>query len=86
MTIAYGKSFKKQYGKLPSKLQLKFDERVKLFAVNSYDPILNNHALTGKYFGYNSINITGDLRALYYKEAETIVIFGFIGTHSQLYR
>jgi mRNA-degrading endonuclease YafQ of YafQ-DinJ toxin-antitoxin module len=41
--------------------------------------------LTGEYAGLYSINITGDIRALYEKIDESYVIFGFIGTHSQLY-
>lgn len=30
------------------------------------------------------MNVTGDVRALYREEGNTIVIFAFIGTHSQL--
>jgi mRNA-degrading endonuclease YafQ of YafQ-DinJ toxin-antitoxin module len=41
--------------------------------------------LTGEYAGLYSINITGDIRALYEKIDDTYAIFGFIGTHSQLY-
>lgn len=41
--------------------------------------------LTGEYAGLYSINITGDIRALYKKVGDTYAIFGFIGTHSQLY-
>ena len=46
---------------------------------------LHLHMLTGEYAGLYSINITGDIRALYEKIDDTYVIFGFIGTHSQLY-
>lgn len=41
--------------------------------------------LTGEYAGLYSLNITGDIRALYEKIDDAYVIFGFIGTHSQLY-
>lgn len=85
MKISFSKTFKKQYQKLPTKLQQKFDDRIKLFEVSASDPLLKNHGLTGKYTGYYSINITGDLRALYYLSGNDLVIFGFIGTHSQLY-
>ena len=85
MTIRFTATFAKQHKKLSQKLQAKFDERIFMFQTNPYDPLLRNHALNGKYVGYHSINITGDLRALYYKEGNEIIIFGFIGTHSQLY-
>ena len=51
---------------------------------DEFDPILNNHALKGKYLGYRSINITGDLRVLYKKEGN-MMIFTVIDTHSNLY-
>ena len=85
MTIRFTASCAKQHKKLSQKIQNKFDQRIFMFKTNPYDPILRNHALSGKYVGYHSINITGDLRALYYKEGNEIIIFGFIGTHSQLY-
>jgi addiction module RelE/StbE family toxin len=85
MTIRRTAKFKKQYKKLPSKIQQQFDERLRLFIVSPTDPRLNVHALKGKYDGYWSMNVSGDLRALYRRAGDTIIIFGFIGTHSQLY-
>lgn len=85
MTIQYSKSFEKQFKKLNPKLKNKFYLRQRLFVINQNDPTLRAHALNGKYQGFYSIDITGDVRALYTKEGKTIVIFGFIGTHSQLY-
>jgi mRNA-degrading endonuclease YafQ of YafQ-DinJ toxin-antitoxin module len=38
-----------------------------------------------KYLGYRSINITGDVRALYTVKEGALILFVFIGTHSQLY-
>ena len=84
MNIGYHRDFKKVYRKLSKKLQEKFDERVLLFQQDQFKPILNNHALTGKYLGYRSINITGDLRALYKKEGEEIT-FMILDSHSNLY-
>ena len=51
---------------------------------DEFDPVLNNHALKGKYQGYRSINVTGTLRVLYKSEGET-VIFITIDAHSNLY-
>ena len=79
------KKFDKQFSKLNPKLKQKFKERSVVLLTNPENPILNNHALVGIYRGYNSINVTGDLRALYFKKGNTVIIFAFIGTHSQLY-
>lgn len=86
MIIRRTKVFKKQYKKLPPQIQGRFDERLKLFLLNPHDPNLRLHALKGKYSGYWSINVAYDMRALFYQEGNHIIIFGFIGSHSQLYR
>jgi addiction module RelE/StbE family toxin len=85
MKIRYDKKFKQQYKKLPQKMQEQFDERLRLFLVNEKDPLLRLHPLRGKFGGYYSINVSGDLRALFYREGDEVVIFALIGTHSQLY-
>ena len=85
MRVDYHKQFVKQYKKLSSKLKSKFDERLKIFIVNPLAPELNNHPLHGEYLGYRSINITGDLRAVYEIQEESIK-FLFIDTHSNLYK
>ena len=85
MTVQYTPKFKKQYKLLPQKFKLQFDERLELFLTNPTHPRLRNHPLQGLFAGYWSINISGDLRALYLKRGEEIIIFALIGTHSQLY-
>jgi len=45
---------------------------------------LNNHSLSGEWRGYRSIDITGDIRAVYRIENE-INLFVAIGSHNQLY-
>ncbi len=85
MTIRYLPKFKKQYKKLPAKLQRQFDERLRIFINDPTHPQLRVHPLKGKYAGYWSMNISGDLRALYLINGDEIIIFALIGTHSQLY-
>ena len=48
-------------------------------------PILQNHQLHGGWEGYGSINIGGDLRAIYYYENKDTVKFVNIDTHGNLY-
>jgi addiction module RelE/StbE family toxin len=85
MTIQYLPKFKKQYKKLPKKIQDQFDEKIQLFAVDPTHPMLKVHPLKGNFAGYWSMNVNGDVRALYIMQGDSIIIFGLIGTHSQLY-
>ena len=85
MIIKRTTTFKKQYRKLPPKFQAQFDSRLRIFVDDPADSRLRNHPLKGALVGYWSIDINGDMRALYRREGEEIIIFGFIGTHSQLY-
>jgi len=53
---------------------------------NPFNPILNNHALHGKWGRYRSINITGNLRALYELIDIDTALLILVDTHSNLYR
>ena len=64
--------------------QEKFEKRLKIFLLNASAPELRVHALSGEWRGYWSINITGDIRAVYQKDGN-VVIFIAIGSHSELY-
>lgn len=89
MDVLYGKLFLKQYDKAGVKIQYAFQKRLQLFLNNPHHPLLHNHALTGKYLGFWSINATGDWRAIYFVkklDEETLITFKLFGTHSQLYR
>ena len=85
MTIAYTKAFIKQAKKLSPQMRQQLKERLAYFSENPLNRILRNHALNGRYKNYRSINITGDVRALYLQK-ENEAIFDAIGTHSQLYK
>lgn len=83
MQIVFSKRFKKQYNKLPPKLQTQTKNRIELWSEQPDNPILRRHRLEGA-LSY-SINISGDLRALYEVVDDDIYIYEMIGTHSQLY-
>jgi addiction module RelE/StbE family toxin len=80
----YHKRFKKQFKKMPQKIRERFIERLQVFKNNPMAFELHNHALHGEYHGYRSINVTGDLRAVY-EIREMEIKFLFIDTHSNLY-
>ena len=85
MRIYFHKNFGKQYKKLKKKEQRKALERLEMFLENPFNAKLNNHPLKGKYIDYRSINITGDLRAVYKFISEEECIFVVMGNHSNLY-
>ena len=85
MKIEFHRNFKKQYKKSTLKVRRQFDEQLHLFIRDSFDPILNNHPLHGKYKGYRSINISGDYRALYKLRDKDVAVFSYLSTHSDLY-
>lgn len=82
-THKFIKIFKKRFSS-KSKIHLKFDERVKKFAINPDDPILLDHELSGKLQGHRAFSITGDIRVVYYIFKDT-AYFVDIGTHNQVY-
>lgn len=84
MRLQFHKKFLKQQKNL-RKIWDKIDERLILFVENPNHPLLNNHSLHGEYGGFRSINITGDIRAVYEDAGLDLAIFVAIGTHSELY-
>ena len=85
MIVRFHKNFEKEYKKLREKERNKFKERIRVFLRDEFDPTLNNHPLRGKYKGYRSISVTGDLRAIYKKMIKNETIFVAIDSHSNLY-
>ncbi len=87
MRALFHKKFDKRFMKLTKKVQEKLFSTLEIFIENMYDETLNNHELQGKYRHYRSINVTGDIRAIYKKVGDPIdgVIFTDIGSHSELY-
>jgi addiction module RelE/StbE family toxin len=84
MEIIFHKSFKKDFKKLSFKVREKFKERLIVFMTDASHPLLNNHSVSRVFPRCRSINITGDVRAIY-EERDDGVLFMAIGTHSDLY-
>jgi len=85
MIIVYHRDFKKKYKIISPKLKEKLVDRIRLFNKDEFNPVLNNHALKGKWLGYRSINVTGDIRAIFKRDTQS-VLFVAIDNHSNLYR
>ena len=86
MKIYFHKNFSKGLKKLRSGEKKSLGDRMRLFRENPFYVVLNNHALSGIYRGYRSINISGNLRALYEPIAKDAALFIIIDTHSNLYK
>ncbi len=83
--IDFSKTFDKQLRLAPLKIKTAFQKRFELFLADSFHPQLNNHLLSGKFWGHRSISVTGDWRAIF-RVTDDSVIFEALGTHSQLYK
>ena len=84
MVVYYIRDFIKDSKRLTVKQRGKLEQRLRLFGQDIFDPTLNNLSLKGKYLGYRSINITGDLRAIYKSVGENVTSIA-IDSHSNLY-
>lgn len=85
MKVRFHSRFKKAYQRLRANEREKFNERLATFMQDPFLQILNNHPLRGKYAGCRSINISGDLRAIYRLIGADIAYFITIGSHNDLY-
>ena len=87
MTVLYSKRFHKQlHARLSPKMRRQFGQRLELFLADPRHPRLNTHSLSGKYAGCWSINVSGDIRAIFeYRNKRATILFLVIGAHSQLY-
>jgi len=89
MKILFSKKFNKQYHKADKKIQTAFSLRLQIFMKDPHNPRLRLHQLSGKFSDFQSINITGDWRALYSEQKDgdgSIILFEALGTHAQLYK
>jgi len=85
MKIFTHKRFDKRFRKLREGERKRFCDRRDAFLRNQFDPILDNHPLHGEYAGWRSINVGGDLRAVYRMVDEDTAYFIALGTHPELY-
>ena len=85
MVVDFHRDFKKELKALPKNHQDQFFKRLDIFFKSPYHPMLNNHKLGGKLRDMRSINITGDMRAIYEQIDKHMVLFLTIANHNNLY-
>jgi len=84
MEIRFHQKFKKAFKKQSPKIQKNFFEKMEVFIEDQFHYSLNNHALSGKFIGWRSFDVTGDIRVHYEECGQTILLMN-IGSHSTLY-
>lgn len=87
MKIHYHKNFLKNYRQriIPHpNLDKKFKQKFTIFSHDPTNPILKNHHLIGDKSEYSAFSITGDIRVVYKKVGEDILLYD-IGSHNQVY-
>ena len=87
MEIEFHKNFLKNYRKRVlknRKLDIKAEERIDLFKNNPKNPLLRDHGLTGDMKEYRAFWITGDIRVVYKKVGNKVMLYD-IGSHPQVY-
>ena len=85
MQYILSKRFEKDFSKLPKQTKKKVIIVLQRFVDDPQDESLRSHSLSGKWNKHYSIDVTGDIRAVYVYIEKNIVHFVAVGSHSQLY-
>jgi len=87
--LRFSKDFQKDLVRLNEAQKKQLNKKLELFQDHPDHPSLRNHKLHGRMTGFYSINISGDIRAIYEILGKTgdDILIGFmrLGTHNQLY-
>ena len=73
--------FKKSVQKIPHRVQITFQKKLKLFRQDPFYPSLKTHKLSGKMKSRYSFSITYSYRVVFEFLGENEVLFINIGTH-----
>ncbi len=87
MKVGRHRQFRKHFKqRIVSNISLvkKFDERLRLFLLDSKQPLLFDHPLFGSKKTFRTFSVTGDIRVVYRIEGDMIRLYD-IGTHNQVY-
>jgi len=77
--------FEKKLKRVSPRIRQALADRLELFRINPYHPLLNNHSLQGDRKNYRSVNVTGDWRLVYEPISSNLARLMDIDTHHNLY-
>ncbi|OIO52292.1 type II toxin-antitoxin system mRNA interferase toxin, RelE/StbE family [Candidatus Peregrinibacteria bacterium CG08_land_8_20_14_0_20_41_10] len=82
MRIDYSSRFKRSFNKLPADLQNDFDQKIKIFFNNSFNPSLKTHKLRGNLASYYAFYLRDGYRVLFEFEDDNNILLVNIGGHN----
>jgi addiction module RelE/StbE family toxin len=85
MQYILSKRFEKDFARLSKPIKKKVLLVLQKFVDDPLDPSLRSHRLSGKWNNHFSIDVTGDIRAVYVYIKDNLVHFVAVGSHSELY-
>lgn len=85
MIILQARQFNKKVAKLDQKTYQALRGRFRLFQIDPFHPLLDNHKLSGPRSRERSINITGDFRLIFEQLDRDTVRLIDIDMHHNLY-
>lgn len=85
MEIYYSVDFKKQFKKLPQRIQRLALAKEPMFRINPFNPSLRTHKISGKLQGIWSFSLDYKHRVLFRFLPDKTIIFISVGDHS-IYR
>lgn len=86
--LVWDEKFKRNASKLFKKdvnFKKKFIEKIKLFEIDPFNPLLKTHKLSGKLQEYWSFRVNYDIRLIFKFINENEVLLIEIGTHDEVY-
>jgi addiction module RelE/StbE family toxin len=86
--IEFTRWFTKQRKAAPIEIKEALLDTLELFLEDPHNPFLRNHPLRERFAGFRSIDVTGDIRAVFKEEQlgeRTVITFHLLGTHDELY-
>lgn len=85
MRYILSKRFEKNFANLPKPVKKRVLVVLQKFVDDPLDTSLRSHRLSGKWNNHFSIDVTGDIRAVYVYVLKDVVHFVAVGSHSELY-
>ena len=89
MRVKYSPSFLAKVKKVDVRIYKSLREKMAIFLKDPNDLQLDNHKLHREWEGFNSIDITADIRAIYQEDTEgdePVAYFVAFGIHEELYK
>ena len=85
MDVGVTSNFSKKYKKLTNKERNLLDQKTEIFRVNSRDPRLKTHQLSGKLREYSAFSLTRGKRVKFILIESNKALFVDVGSHDDVY-